>query len=251
VISRVIITPRPVGTTIREVRDYFLSVGHKKETDDYLITCPQRSGQWRDPKGSRDLGFQVSEGTLHPCRDEKMRNRNLIPLSGNFKKGLDSWQVPFHRPARGPYTPPPQEEGAGPAPQGAASPPRTSGPARPGGRAPTRGGHLSLRHVRRPPGSPKAQTPPQPPPQQGLPTAGEPRKPRELQGSSQTYSFPTACASRRGDVTGPGVWGGQAEGAALSPTAPPPARRGRNALPWRPAPLRTQCAGADGRGGRL
>ncbi|XP_047597417.1 translation initiation factor IF-2-like [Lutra lutra] len=84
---------------------------------------------------------------------------------------------------------------------------------------------------------------------------GETRRPRELQESSETYSFPTACASRRGDVTGPGVQGGQAAGRRA---APPPRLRpvrddGRDA-PFLsgPAPhLVALGAGAPGLRGRL
>lgn len=84
---------------------------------------------------------------------------------------------------------------------------------------------------------------------------GEPRRPRELQESSETYSFPTACASRRGDVTGPGVRGGQAAGRRAAP--PPrlrPVRDGGRAAPFLgdPAPRRGALgAGAHGLRGHL
>lgn len=84
---------------------------------------------------------------------------------------------------------------------------------------------------------------------------GETRRPRELQESSETYSFPTACASRRGDVTGPGVQGGQAAGRRAAP--PPrlrPVRDGGRDAPFLSGPalhLVALGAGAHGLRGRL
>lgn len=59
---------------------------------------------------------------------------------------------------------------------------------------------------------------------------GEPRRPKQLQESSETYSFPTAYASRRGDVRGPGAWAGQAAGHR------PPRNGGVTPLSQRPRP---------------
>lgn len=148
----------------------------------------------------------------------------------------------------------PQRRSAGLPPRGAASPPRTPGPARPRGRAPTRGGHLSLHHVRRLPDRPRINARSHHRHRE-CEQQGETRMPRELQESSETYSFPTACASRRGDVTGPGVQGGQAAGRRAAP--PPrlrPVRDGGRDAPFLsgPAPHRVALgAGAHGLRGPL
>lgn len=78
------------------------------------------------------------------------------------------------------------------------------------------------------------------------------RGPGELQESSDTYSFPTASASQRGDVTGPHAGRSGRGATAARPTAPPPERRREGLLfPQDPAPSpRGPGAGAHGLRGR-
>ncbi|XDA82201.1 hypothetical protein R6Z07F_012122 [Ovis aries] len=95
----------------------------------------------------------------------------------------------------------------------------------------------------------------------GCEQLGEPRRPKQLQESSETYSFPTAYASRRGDVRGPGAWAGQGSGHrppraggrhAPSSTAPPSrgaraaeqAQTASVAASWRASQTRSLRAGA-------
>lgn len=155
-------------------------------------------------------------------RDPKESLKTVkFPSSRKENKGLShlyfspslAWPESSYRPLG------PRGKGAGPAPAGRGLACWHSCPSRPRGRAPALGGYLSLRHVRRLPRSPQDLTPHSHYQHWESEQQGEPRRPADLQESSETYSFPTACASRRGDVTGPGVRGGQAAGRG---TARPP-----------------------------
>lgn len=129
------------------------------------------------------------------------------------------------------------------------------------------GRHLSLGQVRRLSRSHQALTTHSHYQHQEDEQRAEPRRPGQLQESSETYSFPTACASRRGDVTGPSVREGQPAGhrttraPRLRPQragerhapclrAPPPAWRSRRRrrLVARPPAGRPRGSGCPGWG---
>lgn len=175
----------------------------------------------------------------------RMETGNLISLSTNFKESLASSPFPgLNHPLLAVTG---QRERCWPG-SGAASPPQAGGPGRARshlGRSPTG------RHVRWLPGLPR------------LPGARGQYRDRDSEqpsgpaspasqaaaGSSQTYSFPTAYASRRGDVTG-GVQRGQLAGAALWPgprlqpaTGDAPSRPARTAR--KRTPLAAACPWAS------
>lgn len=114
----------------------------------------------------------------------------------------------------------------------------------PGGRAPTWGGHqpgvtLGSSRVSRGFPVPAINT--------GTATASSPQAPRapqarQPQDPRQTYSFPTAYASRRGDVTGR-LQRGQPAGAALQPR--PRLQRAAGDAPSRPASTGAQAHTAN------
>lgn len=82
---------------------------------------------------------------------------------------------------------------------------------------------------------------------------GQPRRPGQLQESSETYSFPTACASRRGDVTGPSVREGQPAGhrtTRVPRLRPQRARRETRPFPQGHAPVLELWARAQAQTGR-
>lgn len=143
----------------------------------------------------------------------------------------------------------PEGKGEGPAPAGRGLAGWHSCPSRPRGRAPALGGYLSLRHVRRLPRSPQDLTPHNHYQHREGEQQGEPRRPGDLQESSETYSFLTACASRRGDVTGPGVRGGQAAGRGTAwPPWLRPQRASRRHAPFSGLRLRGGALGAVAEG---
>lgn len=162
----------------------------------------------------------------------RMETGNLIPLSTNFKEGLARSPLPgLNHPLLAVTG---QRERCRPG-SGEASPPQAGRPWRARshlGRSPAR------RHVR---GSRVSRGFPGPAASTATVTASSPQAPRapqtrQLAGSSQTYSFPTAYASRRGDVTdlrSTRSAGGRA-GAALGPRPRP--RRAAGDAPSRPAP---------------
>lgn len=121
--------------------------------------------------------------------------------------------------------------------QGAASPPRTAAQPATESALPPRAGTCPVTAFSGSPDRPRGGT-------QGhhrllgCGQLGEPRRPKQLQESSETYSFPTAYASRRGDVRGPGAWAGQAAGHR------PPRNSGRHA-PSSTAPPRRGALGAE------
>lgn len=140
-----------------------------------FTACPQRSGHLQDPKGSLDVeSLKKPSIPDFPCQTPGLRGN----LSPPIKKGEKWGSLPF---GPSPFLPCPRSPSpralsapgkkCRPVPRGAASPPRTPGPARPRGRAPALGRHLSLHHVRRLPDRPRIKRP-QPPPTPGMRATG-------------------------------------------------------------------------------
>lgn len=169
----------------------------------------------------------------------RMETGNLIPLSTNFKEGLAGSPLPgLNHPLLAVTG---QRERCRPG-SGEASPPQAGRPWRARshlGRSPAR------RHVR---GSRVSRGFPGPAASTATVTASSPQAPRapqarQLAGSSQTYSFPTAYASRRGDVTDLRSTR-SAGGRGARAQAPPPASGGRRPVP--PCPALDRRASAHG-----
>lgn len=228
--------PGPVGITGRPTAALPPFYTKRKLRQQVVIftSCPQRSGHLRDPKGSPDME-SWRESSILDLTCQTLGLGKLSPFIRKEKPGFPIWTL------RGrPRPPAPRGEGAGPCgarPHRLArrAPPAAEGALAPG-RAPVPSPPLAA------PRTKQGSDAPQPLPAGDRRQQGERRRPSGLQESSETYSFPTACASRRGDVTGPGVPGGQAAGRGpLGPTAPPQRAGGRD------APLLSGPAPAVGR----
>ena len=133
--------------------------------------------------------------------------------------------------------------------RGAASPARTPVPPAAEGALPARAGTCPVTTFSGSPDRPKSRTHGHHR-LRGCEQPGEPRRPGERQESSETYSFPTACASRRGDVTGPSAREGQAAG-RRRPGPRPQRAGGRHALPQRPRPAAEPWARAQAQTARV
>lgn len=186
-------------------------------------------------------GLLVFEGVLHSRLTEKvlLQNENgewdLISLSTNFREGLASFPFPgLNHPLLAVIG---QRERCWPD-SGMASPPQAHGPRRVRshlGRSPARCHGRWLPGLSRLPGARGQHR------DRDSEKPSGPTSPTSLAaaGSSQTYSFPTAYASRRGDVTGRRSTRSTRGRCALA-QAPPPASGGRRPVP--PCPERRASA---------